>query len=134
SEIFFIIGPTFSTNPKKIIDTIIGIVEMFEIPIFNKEMFISKQINLLSSLNKSNINHLQQSETYVIENLGKIIIDYESISKIMKEYKIFVKNKPQKYSIVVNSFNAELMKNTLDTKSIKKEVEKLYPKLNIIEM
>ncbi|MCS7243591.1 MAG: hypothetical protein RMJ36_02500 [Candidatus Calescibacterium sp.] len=134
NEIFFIIGPTFSTNPQKIIDTIIGIVEMFEIPIFNKETIMNKEINLLSSLNKSNINNLQQSQVYVLENLGKIIIDYESIPKIMKEYKIFVKNKPHKYSIVVNSFNAELMKNTLDTKNIKKEIKILYPKLNIIEI
>ncbi|MCS7165037.1 MAG: hypothetical protein RMJ51_01985 [Candidatus Calescibacterium sp.] len=133
NEVFFIIGPTFSQNPQKIIKTILGIIKMFHIPMVTNS-FEKSEIVLLNSLNKSNTSELDKSKTYVLQNLGKIIIEYEYIPQILKDYKIIVEKKPDKYWIVLNSFNAELMQRTLDTKKIIAEIQKISTVENILEM
>ena len=130
NEIFYICGPTYSQNEQKLIRTIIGIIEMFNIPIIEP----NQQFIEIKSINKTNINTLDENQKYVIEDFSKIVIDYELIPKVLKKYKIFVKKKPEKLNIVINSFNADLMKHTLNTSKIKEEVGRLISNTHALEI
>lgn len=117
TTVYFIIGPTFSNNKEKIIKTIQGIIKLFEIPTTQNLINHNNIVNL-PSLNNANKNSLEKDKYYILENPGKIILDYEIIPKLLENYKIFFQFKPANFYIVVNSFNADLMKNTLNTSEI----------------
>lgn len=130
NEIFYICGPTYSQNEQKLIRTIIGIIEMFNISTVEpNQKFIE-----IKSINKININTLDENQKYVIEDFSKIVIDYELIPKVLKKYKIFVKKKPEKLNIVINSFNADLMKHTLNTQEVVKKIKQNTTFLNSINL
>lgn len=118
-NVYFVIGPTYSPNPQKIIKTIQGIIKLLEIPLINpeNEEFSQKPI-FLNSINSENIKKLDPNQTYIIESLSNIILDYILLPKILENLKIFVRRKPKNYKIVVNSFNAELMTHTLNPNEI----------------
>lgn len=127
---YFVIGPTYSPNPQKIIKTIQGIIKLLEIPLINNDKFLPKT-TFLNSINSENIKKLDPNQFYVIESLSNIILDYISLPKILENLKIFVKRKPTTYKIVINSFNAELMAHTLNPNEI---INSFDDKTNLIAL
>ncbi|MEN3015179.1 MAG: hypothetical protein ABDH21_03865 [bacterium] len=113
--VYFIIGPTFSQDKNKITKTIKGIIDLLQIPVLPKDL---QNYHELQSLNSSNINSLNPNTYYVLENPGKVIIDYDQIPGLVKKYNFFFLNKPESFFIVVNSFNADLMYHSLDPQEI----------------
>ncbi|MFN3995772.1 MAG: hypothetical protein ACK4GR_04490, partial [bacterium] len=121
-NVYFVIGPTYSPNPQKILKTIQGIIKLLEIPLLNQTESSQKPV-FLNSINNENIKKLDPNQSYLVESLSNIIIDYILLPKILENFKIFVKRKPKNYKIVINSFNAELMTHTLNPYEIINSLE-----------
>lgn len=131
NHVYYIIGPTFSQNPQKIIRTIQGIIQISQIPIYSNN---SQNPIPLSSINEKNIKNLNKNDIYLLDNPSKIIINYELIPKILQEYQIFLKSKPEKFTIVINSFNAETMTHTLNPHNIIKHFNQSNLPINFITL
>jgi hypothetical protein len=126
NKAYFIIGPTYSRNPQSLINTILAIHKILSIPVLQEQQ--NKNIIPLKSINET--TKFSESDVYLIDTLAQIVLPYHKVTQILKhKYKIYVRKKPEDYEIILNPFDAELMKENLDVDNIYNQVIKIEQSL-----
>lgn len=124
NSVILITGPTFSNHYDTLLKATLSFIKLFFLPIANNNYDNSCFLSSLTS-----ITHLHKNKNYILNDPGKIIIKFEELYYILNKYNIFLKKKPDLEKIVLNSFDANELKFTIDLYVFKQDILKAFPTL-----
>ncbi|MGC8734773.1 MAG: hypothetical protein ACP5RD_07045 [bacterium] len=122
NTVILITGPTFSSDYDTLLKATLSFIKLFFLPIANND---SNNFYFLSSL--TSITNLQKNKNYILDDPGKIVIKFEELYYILNKYNIFLKKKPDLEKIVLNSYDANELKFTIDPYVFKQDILKFFP-------
>ncbi len=121
-NIIFITGPTFSNDYNTLLKATLAFIKLFFLPITTNSNFY-----FLPSL--TSITNLDKNKNYLLDDPGKIVLKFEELFYVLDKYKIFLKKKPNLEKIVLNSFDANELKFSIDPILFKNDILKIFPTL-----
>lgn len=124
-KVIFITGPTFSNDYNTLLRATIAFIKLFFLPTINTN--VNNNFLFLSSL--TSLTNLYKNKNYLLNDPGKIVIKFEELFYILDKYKIFLRKKPDLEKIVLNSFDANELKFSIDPTLFKQDILKFFPTL-----
>jgi len=122
-NVILITGPTFCSDYNVLIKATIAFIKLFFLPIANN----GNNFYYISSL--TSITKLNRNKSYLLNDPGKIVVKFEELFHILDKYKIFFRKKPNLEKIVLNSFDANELRFSIDLNVFKQDILKFFPTL-----
>jgi hypothetical protein len=122
-NVILITGPTFCSDYNILIKATLAFIKLFFLPIANND----NNFYYIPSL--TSITKLNRDKNYLLNDPGKIVIKFEELFHILDKYKIFLKKKPNLEKIVLNSFDANELRFSIDLNVFKRDILTFFPDL-----
>jgi len=122
-NVIFITGPTFCSDYNVLIKATLAFIKLFFLPIANND----NNFYYIPSL--TSITKLNKDKNYLLNDPGKIVIKFEELFHILYKYKIFLKKKPNLEKIVLNSFDANELRFSIDLNVFRRDILTYFPDL-----